>query len=35
LNASSVSVSFVEDGTINSADCTTKSPAHGGMSCSL
>jgi hypothetical protein len=35
LNSTSASVSFVEDGTINSTACKTWSPAHGGMSCSL
>jgi len=35
LSANSASVSFVEDSSITSADCTSKSPSKGGMSCSL
>jgi len=35
LNASSASVSFVEDSIINSSDCVAKYPTLGAMSCSL
>lgn len=35
LSGTSVSFSFVEDSSITSTDCTSKTPTIGGMSCAL